>query len=1117
MNDRGQVNLDEAVAIYGEAAKRKLSGPGDREALITAPASDFLVNVGESLGLPVTPHDQVSELDGSVKPDFGVRVGGAIVGHCELKAPGTSLDPSTYGRTTHNYKQWQRLKELPNLLHSDGVEWRLWRYGVLAQDPVRMHTNDLTREGRNLAAPSRLLLLIEDFLKWEPAPITSISRLVAELAPLSRLLREEVKLALTAERRSLRGGAAIEDQPLLGAARDWKAILFPGATDAEFADGYAQTVTFALLLAVSDGIDLAEASLHDISQQLEAHHTLMARALNLLTEHVGETPSATAVEIIKRVLSAADWERLAANESDVYLYLYERFLATYDPEKRRRSGSYYTPIEIVDGMVRLADVAVREHFSRPQGLRNPFVTVVDPAMGTGTYPLSVLRSVGQDAADQYGEGARAEAVSSATARLYGLEIQSGPFSVAELRVTGAIRDAGAEFPSNGLNLYVADTLEDPYSTPPAVLGYSLQLIARQRQLANQMKREKNIQICIGNPPYKDHAGGMGGWIESGIDPRTGKAPLDAFRLPGNGRHERHLSNLYVYFWRWAFWKVFESTADPDVRDGDVGVVCFITATGYLGGPGFKGMRKYIREKCSHGWIINLTPEGKQPPAATAVFNIETPVAIGLFVRTHETDETEPAKIRYRELHGTREEKFAALATLDLGGDEWSEVRTDWTAPLTPFENAEWDDWPTTSDLMPWVAPGILAGRTWVYGTTSDVLEDRVREVVIEDDPDKRSSMFVERGNINLARGRAPLPGADTQKGTETPFSEIRVVNGPPAVVQVGFRGFDRQWLLPDSRLIMRPSPSLWRGRIPGQVFAVELHSEHPRRGPGLAFSALIPDVHYFRGSGGGRVLPWLNEDGSANVASGLREALAQRLGIDVQAGDVLMYMAGVVAHPDFVEEFDDELRTPGIRVPLTAIGDLWEEAVHLGRLVIWLNTFGAAGEHPDGLGAIGDLRASNPDLPAHVDAVRDLPTALGYDPDVDGGTLTIGGGRWINVSQAVRDYEMGGANVLDRWLSSRLREPRGRRSSDLDGINAVSWQSEWSEDLTDALVAITTLISVHERQANLLERILENPLISREQLSDSGVSLGAATALASATTNHASQATLEFDPEIPES
>jgi hypothetical protein len=94
--------------------------------------------------------------------------------------------------------------------------------------------------------------------------------------------------------------------------------------------------------------------------------------------------------------------------------------------------------------------------------------------------------------------------------------------------------------------------KDPHSASSSQLSYTLQLIAQQRQQANAVKREKNIQVCIGNPPYKDHAGGHGGWIDSGTDPATNHPPLDAFRLPGNGRHERHLSNLYVYFWQMGF-------------------------------------------------------------------------------------------------------------------------------------------------------------------------------------------------------------------------------------------------------------------------------------------------------------------------------------------------------------------------------------------------------------------------------------------------------------------------------------------------------------------------------------------------------------------------------------
>ena len=65
---------------------------------------------------------------------------------------------------------------------------------------------------------------------------------------------------------------------------------------------------------------------------------------------------------------------------------------------------------------------------------------------------------------------------------------------------------------------------------------------------------------IGNPPYKEKAEGRGGWIEKGSGGKL-VAPLDRWRPPpewGVGAHVKHLKNLYVYFWRWATWKVFGS-------------------------------------------------------------------------------------------------------------------------------------------------------------------------------------------------------------------------------------------------------------------------------------------------------------------------------------------------------------------------------------------------------------------------------------------------------------------------------------------------------------------------------------------------------------------------------
>lgn len=1078
------VTFADIVAAYGKSAKDRLSGPGEREALLVTPISQFIEEAGNLLGLQVVPHDEVTEFEGSVRPDFGVRVNGAIVGHIEMKAPGTSLDPATYGPSTHNYKQWQRLKELPNLLHTNGTEFRLWRYGELVDQPVNVHATDLERHTGRLTAPGRLELLVNAFLQWTPAPITSVPKLVDTLAPLARLLREEVHDALRAERRSIKGGADPSLMPFTGIAKDWRRLLFPQATDVEFSDGFAQTVVFALLLALSEGIDLVGEPIRDVAKDLEAHHTLMGKALNLLTEHVEDTPTWTAIEIIVRVLAAADWTRLRKSGDHLYLHLYEDFLANYDPEKRRKSGSYYTPVPVVDAMVRLSDLALKTYMGKAEGLRNPHVSIVDPAMGTGTYPLSVLRHVADEAGAQYGPGAAPEAVGSAVARMYGIELQSGPFSVAELRISSTIQDLGSKIPATGLNFFVADTLEDPYSASDSQLSYTAQLIARQRQLANKMKRERNIQVCIGNPPYKDHAGGMGGWIENGIDPATGEHPLDAFKLEGNGKHERHLSNLYAYFWRWATWKVFESTNHADVKDGGNGVICYITATGYLAGPGFKGMREYLRRTCSHGWIINVTPEGKQPPAGNAVFNIETPVAIALFLRAEGTSADSPAEIKYLDLHGTRQQKFDALAELDFADPRWRDARAEWTAPFTPAAATGWDDYPAADDLLPWRANGIMAGRGWIYAPSEDILEARLRDLINEDNPRLKAEKFPNARDANLTKTKKPLAGTDTEQDTRRKFDAITMLT-TPHIVRCGFRVLDRQYVVADSRLMSQPSPTLWHGRVAGQVFAYELHSEYPRTGPGLVYTNLIPDVHHFRGSGGGRALPKVQPDGSPNLAPGLLPALSTRLSRTIDSNDVFNYMAGIAGHSGFVAQFDDELHTPGVRIPLSADAHIWDRAIELGRYLQWLHTYGEAGAHPDGYTDIRDTRipVTQPTYAASVG--NEMPTEWRYDAATQ--TLHVGAGRWENVTPEATEYIVGGNNVLESWLNYRLATPKKRYTSPLDYINATQWDPAWSTELTNLLSILTQLTVIEDQMADLLSDTLASPLISKEDLASDGV------------------------------
>src|SRR5262249_41271576 len=131
---------------------------------------------------------------------------------------------------------------------------------------------------------------------------------------------------------------------------------------------------------------------------------------------------------------------------------------------------------------------------------------------------------------------------------------------------------------------------------------------------------------------------------------------------GVGAHAKHLRNLYVYFWRWATWKVFDH--DPN---HDTGNVCFITLARFLHRPGFQRMRDYLRRMADLIWVIDASPEGHQPDVPTRIFQgVQQPVCIVLVARSKKKAADAPAAVKYTILPaGKREDKFAALAKLKL--------------------------------------------------------------------------------------------------------------------------------------------------------------------------------------------------------------------------------------------------------------------------------------------------------------------------------------------------------------------------------------------------------------------------------------------------------------------
>jgi hypothetical protein len=1088
-----RLTLNLAIATFGAEAKEKLSNPaatGQPEDQLRAPFEHLLADLAELSRLPKSAVVAVGESsisDLKTRPDYAITVRNALVGFVELKAPGKGADPRKF-KDPHDRAQWDRLRFLPNLLYTDGNAFSLWQNGELVDSVVNL-IGDIESSGTRLEAPPGLLNLFESFLRWDPVPPRSARDLAHTTARLCRLLREEVTEQL-----------AMGSEALTGLAADWRKLLFPDATDERFADGYAQAVTFGLLMARAKRIELAT-GLQQVASELSQTSSLIGAALRLLTDNAeNQATLRTSLGTLTRVLDAVEWSQISKGKPDAWLYFYEEFLEVYDNRLRKQTGSYYTPPEVVGAMVGLVDEALRTpRFGLHAGLASPSVTLADPAAGTGTFILGVLRRISETVKEDEGEGSVKGAINAAVKRLVAFEIQLGPFAVAQLRILAEIADLTGAPPAMSPRMFVTDTLGNPHDDEGWIPGI-LAPIAKSRKDANKIKREEPITVVIGNPPYKEKAKGRGGWIESGDKNAKETPPLADWMPPrewGVGVHSKHLRNLYVYFWRWATWKVY----DHDAANRS-GIVCFITVAGFLNGPGFQKMRDYLRRTCDDIWVIDCSPEGHQPEVNTRIFqDVQQPVCIVLASRSaSKTDSGTPAKVLFQTLaSGHRLEKFKALAALRIESKAWVECPSDWRAPFLPASQRAWATYPKLEDLFVDNGSGVMPGRTWIIAPDVDSLERRWQKL-IDAPADEKEGLFhphLRNGQPGDKHSKRVVP--NPLAGYERRPKSIAEDAGPCLPpTRYGFRSFDRQWIIPDNRLINQPNPALWESRSDEQIYLTALSRTSPSAGPALTFTGFVPDLDHYKGSFGGRVFPlWRDSKGTvSNVPPKLLTLLAEKYGMRIGAEDFIAYVAAVAAHPAFTVRFQEDLSTPGLRIPLTSDRDTFAETADLGRTIVWLHTFGERMSDPQKGRPAQPPRlppSKRPRVPA-AGAIpqepAEMPDSINYDASKR--RLLLGRGYVENVEPGVWLYEVSGKQVLLQWFSyrkaNRARPIIGdrRAPSLLASIQPDHWLAEYTTELINVLNVLGWLVELEPVQAALLERVCAGPTISSEELRAAG-------------------------------
>ena len=921
--------------------------------------------------------------------------------------------------------------------------------------------------------------------------IRDSTRLADRMARTARDLRTQIREALGKENGS---------GPFSALMEQIRTQLVSDVNADSFADMCAQTLVYGMLSSrvtnpkdfgsspIFSTVPVANPFLEALFEQVHDEAVSLDLPGSDLPQLVADLRETNVEAILDQIGSTA-------KGGDPVIHFYEQFLKQYDRKKRLDAGAFYTPQPAVDFIVRAVDEVLRSRFNLPMGIadasswqevaeRNgfdvpegvdparPFVSMIDPATGTGTFLVGWLRWARKSflesrAPEDWPEHLRDRLLPS----MHAFELMLAPYAIAHVKVALELYDAEAR--DGAMQILLTDTLE--HAARQGQFATISDPVADEGERAAILKQKERFTVVIGNPPYdlEQRASGdigkrKGGVVRHGV---PGVSPLfnaiaEPMKAANLGGNLTKAYNDYVYFWRWAVWQATELPPGS-------GVVAFITASSYLDGKAMGGVRHLLRRAFDELVILDLGGEGRGARTEENIFDIRIPVAIAVGICSGQPGGDE-CIVKYLRISGNRADKLDQLGKIVL--EDISDVVTGKDLdPFTPRSDSSYYDWPRITDLFPWIHSGCLIARTWPVGETKSLLDKRWR-TLLNEVPRQRTSLFKE--TTTEAKDRtidtAPLPLLDGGLRLRS-IRDLDIGDKPEGIERYGFRSFDRHWLIADNRLADRPRPVLWRIRGPDQVFLTTMTSSKLGQGLGVTATPYVPDYHHFAERGAKDIMPLYRDPNGRepNVTNGLLEALTEGLGTDVAAGDLLAYVYAMGGTAAFSDRFNDELAEAAgsIHVPMTVDANLFQQAVAVGRDLLWWHTWGERFS-PEA------IPASPRAKPRRSAPVVGIPDDYDYDPQSH--TLTVGTGAFAPVSEEAWHFEVSGLRVLRSWLGYRMKTRKGRKSSPLDDIRPTRWTQ--THELLLLLSIIEHTIEVTPKAAALLAQIVQGPLIPAKDL-----------------------------------
>jgi len=626
-----------------------------------------------------------------------------------------------------------------------------------------------------------------------------------------------------------------------------------------------------------------------------------------------------------------------AAKQRLIVQLYDDFFKSAFPRTTKRMGVVYTPVEIVDFILRSVDEALRRDFG--VGIGAEGVHVIDPFTGTGTFITRLLQSgliAPKDLARKYREELHANEIILLAYYIAAINIET---VYADL-VDEQDEEAAYE-PFTGILLTDTFALHEHRDMLDELLPDNAERRTRQRNL--------DIRVIVGNPPYvvgEDDANSDHAKVDY---PKLDGRIRETYAARSNARYVSDTYNSYIRAIRWA----------SDRLGEDGGVVAFVTNGGFLDGNASAGVRRCLVEEFSDIRIFNArgnanTSGERRRMESGNVFGEGTKAPIAVFVLTKRPGAAAAGAIHYHDIgdYLSREDKLRIVREFGSANgvsevDGWNLIFPDEHGDWINQRDTSFEEFMKIGDNARHAAPslfatysmGVLSGRDpWAFNSSRAELEANVRRLIDSysrslsaADCVKSSATDLQRDPRQIAWSRGLKKKADAKHTIEFDASAARLAT---------YRPFTPRWLYFD--------PHLNETRLQIPRMLPEADTQTPiiclsTTGHRGAFSALMvnrPPALHTADMAGSQCFPLHyyetpeeDEDTPDLFATSDNSVLIRRDGITdeglahfqtawpaetITKEDLFYYVYGLLHSPEYRSRYADNLKKALPRIPAVA-------------------------------------------------------------------------------------------------------------------------------------------------------------------------------------------------------